>query len=142
MEYPEGWSIRENPSAGVIVAFGSPQESSSDTFVDNVNVSVSDFSSKPDMTLNEVSDLWQKQVKEDLAGETLELLETKPDTLAGQDAKRLVYTYSRQEKDIKGMVVITLKNKKAYIVTYTAEEKSFNKFENAANTVATSLQVK
>lgn len=141
LQYPADWSIKENPAAGVIVAFGSPKESSSDTFVDNVNVSISDLSSKPDTTLNEVADLWQKQTEEDLSGGTFKLSEIKPATLADQDAKRMVYTYSLKGQDIKGMVVITLKDKKAYIVTYTAERTSYDKFENAANTIVSSLQV-
>lgn len=141
LQYPGDWSIKENPAAGVIVALGSPQESSSDTFVDNVNLSVSDFSSKPAMTLDQVSGLWQKQTEEDLATETFKLSQIKPDTLAGQDAKRLVFTYSLEGKDIKGVVVITLKDKKAYIVTYTAEKASYDKFEDAANTIISSLQV-
>lgn len=141
LQYPGDWSIKENPAAGVIVAFGSPKENSSDTFVDNVNLSVSDLSSKPDMTLDQVADLWQKQTEEDLATSTFKLSEIKPDTLAGQDAKRLVFTYSLQEKDIKGLVVIALKDKKAYIVTYTAEKASYDKFVNAANTIVSSLQV-
>lgn len=141
LQYPADWSIKENPSAGVIVAFGSPKESSSDTFVDNVNVLISDLSSKPEMTLDEVSNLWQKQTEEDLAAGAFKLSEIKPATLAGQDAKQLVFTYSLQGKDIKGMVVIALKDKKVYIVTYTAEKGSFDKFEDAANTIISSLQV-
>lgn len=142
VDYPEGWIVRENPSAGVIVAFGSPKESEADTFVDNVNVSTSDLSSKADITLDQVATLWQKQTEEDMAaGGTFKVLETKSDQLVGEDAKRLIYTYSKEGIDIKGMVVIALKDKKAYIVTYTAEEKSFDKFLNVANTIVSSLQV-
>lgn len=141
LQYPADWSIKENPAAGVIVAFGSPKESSSDTFVDNVNVSVADLSSKPDTTLNEVSDLWQKQTEADLPAGAFKLSEIKPAKLAEQDAKQMVYTYSKEGKDIKGMVVIALKDKKVYIVTYTAEKASYDNFEDAANTIVSSLQV-
>lgn len=142
LEYPEGWSVKENPAAGVVVAFGSPKESLNDTFVDNVNVSVSDLSSQPQLTLDEITDLWRKQTEGDLSAGTFRLLEIKPATLAGAEAKRLVYTYSLQGREIKGLVVIAQKGDKAYVITYSAEKTSYDKFVSAANTLVSSFQVK
>lgn len=140
LNYPSGWSKKENPATGVVVAFGSPKESSSDNFVDNVNVSTYDLSSKPNITVKQLADAWVADTKSDTP--SLNILGQTTATLAGQSAEQLVYTYSREGLDIKGMVAIIIVGAKAYIVTYTAEEGSYNKFVDGANTVAGSLQVK
>lgn len=142
LAYPEGWSVKENPAAGVVVAFGSPKESASDTFVDNVNVSVSDLSSQPALTLDAIVDLWRKQTEGDLPAGAFRLTEIKPTTLAGVAAKRLVYAYSLQGRELKGLVVIARKGDKAYVITYSAEKASYDKFVSAANTLVNSFQVK
>lgn len=139
LEYPEGWSIKESPAAGIIVAFGSPKESSNDKFVDNVNISNADLSSKPNVTLTQLADSWLKQTGSALS---FKLQDRKSTTLAGEAAEQLVYTFNNNGVDVKGIVTITMKNNMAYIVTYTAEQTSYDKFVSAANTIATSLQVK
>lgn len=141
LNYPANWSLKENPAATVVVAFGSPKESASDTFVDNVNLSVSDLSSKPNMTLDELTDLWQKQTSASMSSGNYKIVAIKPTQLAGQDAKQLVFTYSLQGKDLKGMAVLSMKDKKAYVITYTAESASYDKFENDANSIVSSLQL-
>lgn len=138
LEYPDGWSMKENPASGIIVAFRSPKENSSDKFVDNVNVSNADISSKPNMTLMQLTDSWLKQTE---SAPSFKLQDRKSTTLAGEAAEQIVYTFTSNGMDLKGMVVITMKNKMAYIITYTAEKTSYDKFENAANTIVSSLQV-
>lgn len=139
VEYPENWSIKENPAAGIVVAFGSPKESSSDTFVDNINISTSDISSQPNLTLAKLADSWLKQTE---SAPSFNLLDRKTTSMAGEEAEQLIYSFAKDGIDVKGMVVITMKNKKAYIVTYTAEAVSYDKFVDVANTISTSLQIK
>ncbi|MDP3973756.1 MAG: PsbP-related protein [Candidatus Daviesbacteria bacterium] len=138
LEYPEGWSMRENPAAGIVVAFGSPKESSDDKFVDNVNVSFTDLSSKGDLTLEQLTDAWLKETE---SAPDFNLLDRKSTSTAGEAAEQLVYSYNSKGMDTKGMVVITKKGEMAYIVTYTAEQTSYDNFVDAANTVVTSLRI-
>jgi len=126
LEYSAAWSIKENPAAGVVVAFGSPKESNDD-------------SSKPNMTSAQLTDSWIKQSE---SAPSFSLLDRKPTTLAGESADQLIYTISNQDKSLKGMVIIGVKNKTSYVITYTAEQSSFDKFLNAANALASSLKVK
>lgn len=137
LEYTDGWSMKENPASGVVVAFGSPKESSDDKFVDNINLSTTDLSSQP-MTLDKLTDTWLKQTQD--AAE-FKLVDRKSTLMAGGDAEQLVYTYTNQGVNIKGSVTIATKNNTAYIITYTAEETSYDKFIDSANTAVTSLKV-
>jgi len=139
LEYSAAWSIKENPAAGVVVAFGSPKESNDDQFVDNINLSTTDISSKPNMASAQLTDSWIKQSE---SAPSFSLLDRKPTTLAGESADQLIYTISNQDKSLKGMVIIGVKNKISYVITYTAEQSSFDKFLNAANALASSLKVK
>ncbi|MBI4059347.1 DcrB-related protein [Candidatus Microgenomates bacterium] len=141
LKYPEGWSMKENPAADIVVAFGSPKESSKDKFVDNINISIINLAPQPSLkTVKQAADQWIRQTT--VSYPSLKLLTRKPSTMTGQTAEELIYTISSQGFNLKGMVVITIKNKMAYIMTYSAESASFDKFVDAANTVTTSLQVK
>ena len=139
LEYPEDWSMKENPATGIVVAFGSPKESSDDKFVDNVNVSFTNLSSKDALTLDQLADAWLKETEN--SAPTFKLLDRQHTSVAGETAEQLVYSFSNKGMDMKGMVVITMKNKMAYIVTYSAEEGSYDKFVDAANTMVSSLKL-
>lgn len=126
LEYPASWSLKENPSATYIAAFFSPKESSSDNYTEFLGLKVVDTSSKPNVTLQELADLWENQTKK--AETTFVVIDRKSSTVAGESAKDIIYSGKFDNLEGKGMVRIVLKNSKTYIFQYNAEKNSYDKF--------------
>ncbi len=122
LEYPASWSLKENPTSGYIAVFSSPKEGGNN----DLGLKVVDISSKPTVTLQEIADLWENQTK--AAEPSFAVTDRKTTSLAGEDAKEIVYNFKTNQVSGKGMTKITLKNKKAYIFQYNAGEKSYDKF--------------
>lgn len=127
LEYPESWSLKENPAAGYVTGFFSPQESNSDNYKENLLVKIIDISTQPKITLQELADLWENQTKK-AEGTNFTVTDRTSSTLGGENAKDIVYIGKVDKIDLKGMVRITLKNGKAYIFQYNAEKPSYDKF--------------
>lgn len=127
LEYPSSWSLKENPSPSFVTGFFSPKESSSDNYQENMLVRVVSVSDQPKITLQEAADLWENQTKE-AEKDNFSVTERKSSTMAGEDAKDLFFDI--KDKDIigKGMVRITLRNKKGYIFQYNALKKDYDKY--------------
>lgn len=138
IDYPENWSVKENPGENVIVAFGSPKEGSNDKFVDNVNLTITDISSKPNLTLEQLTDMWLKQTG---SAPSFEMVSSKSISIGAEAAKQLIFSYNDKGMAIKGFVAITMKNNNAYIVTYSAETGSYDNFADTANAITSSLKI-
>ena len=138
LEYPSDWSLKENPAAGYIAGFISPKQSANDTFQENLGIKAVDTSSQPNITLQEIADTWENQTKK--SESTLAVVDRKSSTVSGESAKDIVYTFKNQGDSGKGMVRITLKNKKAYIFQYNALEKDYDKFLPTIETILSSVK--
>lgn len=126
LEYPANWSLKENPAPSYIAGFFSPKEDASDTYDESVGVKAIDTSSKPDLTLQEVVDTWENQTKK--SETSFVVTDRKSATIAEENAKDIFYTFQDKGIDGKGFVRIALKNNTAYIFTYNAAQKSYDKF--------------
>ncbi|MDR9894378.1 DUF1795 domain-containing protein [Aetokthonos hydrillicola Thurmond2011] len=62
--------------------------------------------------------------------------------LAGQPGHEVVYSGKQQQDNIKRKAVWLLKNNKAYIVTYTAQEDQYDDFLRTAQDMIDSLEVR
>lgn len=139
LEYPESWSLKESSSAVYIATFLSPKESSSDNFSEFLGIKVVDTTSKPNITLQEVADLWENQTKSASTSEAFVVADRKSSTLSGEEAKDIEYTAKIDDINAKGMVRIVLKNNKAYIFQYNAEATSYDKYLPDIETILASV---
>ena len=134
IDHPQNWSIQEEDgffNPGII--FFSPQENDKDNFREKVKISVEKLSIH--LSLKEYT---EQAIKEIERGNSI--IEQPQNTiLANREGRKIIY----QEKDsvIKRMQVWTIKNKKAYIATYTAEADKFNKFLKQADKIIQSLNI-
>ena len=62
----------------------------------------------------------------------MRILSEESTTLSGLKAEKLTYSGSQGGFKLKWMQVYTIKNNRAYILTYTAQEASFNKYKEYA----------
>ncbi len=133
VKYPSDWSQMEKSGA---IFFKSPLEPG-DKFDENVNVMIQDLSSQPSMTLEQYTDLTKGQLTQIKATGII----LKDVTFAAQKAKEIVYSAPMQGFNLKFKQVWFIKNKKAYLVTYTAEMSTFSKYEKTAGEIMNSFKL-
>lgn len=135
---PDSQWTRKDGSGDTLTTFLAPKEGQADRFVENIVLAVTDFSSKPNITLREAMDLWISQNTEDVPD--LKVTERIIVTYGGKDGEQITYTATQEDFYLKGRVVVILYNHKAYIIHYIAEEKSFDKYLSSMTNVLQSLK--
>jgi len=122
IKYPADWAKQEQVM-GAVVAFFAPTEGPSDIFQDNVNIIVQDLSAQP-MTLDEYTELSLGQIEQFITDPSI--LDSSAVTLADIPGHKIVYTGKQGQYDLKWMQVWTVKNDKAYVISYTAEVSRYS----------------
>lgn len=139
IKFPDDWEMKERVEGSVVV-FGSPLETSMDTFQENVNVSIQDLSGMP-MTLEQYTDAAIGQLKEVFHNVTV--VSSTPAKLAGRPAHQIVYVAADPKTaNLKIMHVWFVEGDKAYTVTYTAMESKYDEYLGIANKMIRSFKVK
>ena len=105
-------------------------------FRNNLNVIVQDLSQSP-MSLEDYHNLTLQQIEQALGKNAV--TGDKDTKIGGVNAKELVYIISKDISkgnflDLKIKQVYLIKNNKAYLITYTAKLKDFEKYLKSANT--------
>ena len=120
------------------VAFVAPRENVSDIFQENVNIIVEDLSDQP-MTLDEYTELSVQQLEQSVTD--LNILDSSPFTLTDIPGHKVVYTGKQGQYDLKWMQVWTVKNDKAYVISYTAETDTYSAFLGTAQEMIDSFEI-
>ena len=134
MEYPSDFTTKTMGSATV---FSSPSQDKVFAFSPSVNVVSVDLGSSP----SDLDQFYQKS-KDALERSlgTVKFIEDAKDKLAKADAYRLVYTSRQKKADFKFHQILCIRNKKAYVVTYTALQDQYDKFFKTAQAMIKSFQ--
>ena len=138
IQYPKNWQRQdiENPITTEVVIFSSPKQDKQDKFQENLTISVRKFSG----TLEESQELFKSNVQNNLPG--AEIIKYDKATLGSNRGKKLVFTGDDGEKRLKNLLVWTLKDGKAYIITYTAAIDEYDNFLQIANSMIESFEIK
>lgn len=139
MEYPATWKAAEG-AAGAIVAFLSPLESKEDFFRENVNVLAEDLSAHPTLTVDGYTGLGIAKLPMYITD--FKLIGTRRHTLSGLPAQIIEYTGRQGVFQIHILQAMTIADKKAYVVTFTAEEANYERYLPAAKRIIDSLAIK
>jgi len=121
---PTGWATQKGSNI-VVVTFMSPQEGAADAFRENINVVVEKLPRQ--MTTEE----YAKECRRAMTAALVDL-ETVSDTaqdLNGQASRRYVSTYRTGAANIKSLVYVTAKGKRAYVITCSALPETFGDYE-------------
>ena len=137
IKYPAEWTKQEQVM-GAVVVFLAPTEGPSDIFQENVNIIVQDLSAQP-MTLDEYTELGLGQIEQFITDANI--LDSTTATLAGIPGGRLVYTGKQGQYDLKWMQVWTIKNDKAYVISYTAEIGRYSAFLETVEEMIDSFEI-
>lgn len=134
VQYPNDWTkeIRGNS-----VIFLSPFNGSGDRFKENVNIMLQDLSQQQ-ITLEQYTDITKESVIANLGKQAIVSLEDA--TIQGMAAKKFVYNMDMNGNNLRIKQYWFIKNKMAYLFTYTAELAKYSEYEATANKIAESFK--
>jgi hypothetical protein len=132
IQYPAVWQKGESNQTSqdnvinTIVAFRAPKDRISDTIAENVIIGVENLPPEENISLAaystlQIADLTQFSTDFDLEQST-------PIVLAGSPAQKIVFSETVQQIPIKTMQVWTIKDNKAYIITFAGEAAKYSDY--------------
>ncbi len=135
--YPDYWDFKEN-FQGADVVFIAPLTNIYDSFSENLNVIIQDFGNEK-WNLDKYTAYSIHQIT--AFSDNGIVLESKPITLSNQEGHHLLYIYKNGSIIIKSKAVYTIENNKAYLITYTAEEKEYDNYIDDINKMIESFRI-
>ncbi len=132
ISYPSSWEIHKDQKLEFIV--NSPLEGD-DNFVENFNVMKQDLTGQ-DIDLNKFSKISEDQVRANLSPTAI--VESKRE----KDHHTLMFKGLIQGRHLKWKQHFYILNQQAYILTYTAEEKNYDKYSDIASSIFNSFKLK
>ncbi|MFX4263706.1 ankyrin repeat domain-containing protein [Pelotomaculum propionicicum] len=121
IQYPEKLFKKERNNT---VKFYFNQENSSDVYSDNIEI-IGELVNDKQTTLDEYVDSGLALSKKYSDFNVVELSETK---LAGTPAKKIIITSKEGELSLKYLTICTIKDNRAYRITYTAETDKYPEY--------------
>ena len=136
LTYPKGWIKSENVP-GALVAFGVPEEKANLDMVENVMVVVQKL--PPEVpTLEKYTTMYEAQRKKDPVG--TQTIVSKETMLGGLPAQLIVCLSKKGGLDVEFLQVWTVKDNKAYLLTYGAVRDKYANFLKEAEGIIASLK--
>ncbi len=137
IQYPKEWTVHEKAEGVGVVAFRSPPKGSMDVFQENLNIVVQDLGGRsiPLMQFNEMAINQLRQMYSNV-----EILESGPMILSGKAGHKVEYIV-RAELRLKILQVWTIKNYKAYIMTFSADADHYQDYSATAWDMINSFEI-
>ncbi|OIO19608.1 MAG: hypothetical protein CO029_04675 [Candidatus Magasanikbacteria bacterium CG_4_9_14_0_2_um_filter_41_10] len=136
--YPADWKQEKQPSGNGVVFLA---KAGSSGLQDNVGFTKQDLSAFPPVTLDQYTGIIKDDTMKRL--KNANILSTEKTTLGGMEAGVMTYTAEYPDKSDKPMKIrntYVLKDKNAYILTYTATEDTFDTYLDAAKEIEASFE--
>ena len=133
--YPSDWEFKED-IMGSLVTFLSPQENEKDLFRENINITLEDLS-EYQIDLKQYNELSIQQLKQFITN--IEILSNTTYDGLDQDAYQITFTGKQGQLDLKWKSIIFLKDKKAYIITYSADIEHYDEYLSYFEEIVNSL---
>jgi|LSQX01.1.fsa_nt_gb serine/threonine-protein kinase len=134
IQYPNDW---EKEIRGNSIIFLSPLEGERDRFKENVNFMLQDLSQQP-LTLEQYTDITEESVIANLGKQSIFSL--KDVTIQGIAAKEFIYNMNMNGNNLRIKQYWFIKNKTAYLFTYTAKPLRYDDYELIANKIIESFK--
>ncbi|CAM1362363.1 hypothetical protein TPENAI_20401 [Tenacibaculum litopenaei] len=134
VSYPVSLSLTEEGDEGTVFVLRTSKEDENDSFVENINLvtvnignlNFDSLTSKAIIDIDKIADI----------------IENRRIKMKGSECLRVIFQLSEQGKRIKVIQHFYVKEEKAYVLTFTSEERNFNKFFDKANSVLMSFRLK
>lgn len=139
IEYPSFWKLDSSGVAGTAVFISSNLERSSDYFKENLNVMIQDLHDQ-DIDLEAYRLISESQIETGFEG-AIFLQSELVDSPRGERYE-LEYTVRINDRDMHITSYCYIVNGKAYLITFTAEETSFETFSKIRLLMLNSFKLK
>src|SRR5918996_2351226 len=146
MQYPAVWGAFELKSSPLdrfpgssIASFIAPSENATDTFREKALLSIQDFGSAGNMTLARYTNGSLNAYRN--ISDSVTILESNATDLAGLPAHRIVFTEEMQNQQFKKAQVWTVKDNKAYVITYSAQATKYDDYLPSIEIMINSLKI-
>lgn len=141
INYPASWTQQDQKSTYNITLFKSPPESETDDFAENVNVVVE---KAPNLNLNKYYTLAMSMMndpKNPYPLQDFKILKTGDKTVNKMPAKYLIYSHNYAGKGLEVKTYIFYKNNNGYVLTCTATNESFPKYEATFDQIVSTFKI-
>ena len=141
LKYPKDWSIEEleDPITGEIAVLLAPAEDGFDLFQEKIYISVDELPAEIN-SLDLYSQIMLKKIQSQLAPNTI-IYEGDIDNLDGNKARSLTYLRQEGTKSLQQMEIFTVKENRAYLFTYIAEDIKYQEFLKITKKILGSLEI-
>jgi hypothetical protein len=129
LKYPGDWELNETGLMGTSFIFLSKQENESDLFRENVNLLIQDLAGM-NVNLDQFIEITEEQVNTLM--EEGKLIESARVNEKNAEYQRMQYSGKQGPYNLMFFQYIWVIDTKAYILTFTSEQDSFEKYKNAA----------
>ena len=135
IEYPTTWELNQSGQMGMSFILLSPLKLQGDQFRENVNLVIQDLSGY-DMDLTDFINLSENQIKSMITEATFLTSERKG------DFHEISYTGTMDIYKLQFFQRCWLIDRKAYILTFTAEQEQYDNYHAIAQQIFASFKVK
>lgn len=140
IRYPLTWTLDNSGRMGMALQILSALSSPEDKFSDNVNLVIQDLSGQPVKTLDQYTQISEKQIKTMLTDS--EILSSEQFNRDGQEFQKIQYTAKQGIFKLKFQQYYIIKNEKAYVLTFTCIADEFEKYHQIGEKIMDSFRIK
>ncbi|MEM6398935.1 MAG: protein kinase [Cyanobacteria bacterium P01_D01_bin.116] len=139
IKYPQKWqkSVTPDRITGNLAKFMPPM-ADTDTYPENINLIVRDLPENR-QELKQFTNSYIDDIKQ--AYPDAEIIQQGKTQLNNQPAYEIIYTTNDSENNIQRLQIWTLKNNKAYVITYTANINKYSQYLDIAQTMIDSFEI-
>ncbi|MFN6471541.1 MAG: protein kinase domain-containing protein [Nostoc sp. SerVER01] len=141
IKYPPTWSLKEigqnNTNTTDVAKFLSPKKNVDKSYQNDLTIEIQDL--KQPISLDEYTNSRVNEITQFLADAKIE--QSRLTQLANRPAHEVVYSGKEDKYTVKRKAIWTLRNNKAYIITYAAEESQYDDLLKTAEQMIDSLEI-
>ncbi len=136
IDYPKSWTVDQSGKLGTVIIFSSRLDSQTDDFAENVNLIVQDVS-ELDLTLNKFVEITMKQIQTMLPNGAI----VSNERVRGKrpEFQRMIFTSTLENRKLKFEQYTWVRDKKAYVLTFSSEESQYDKHRKTAQKILNSF---
>jgi hypothetical protein len=136
IKYPADWTADKTGQMGATFFLFSPADSESDAFRENINLLEQDLSAY-NLDLNGFAALSEKQITTMV--KDANVIESKRVKSKGNEFHKMIYSGEQSDMLLTFEQYYWVKNKKAYILTFTCTQENFERFKKTGEEIMASF---
>jgi len=137
IEYPKSWTLDTSGLVGSELFVLSPLENDSDKFRENVSVIIQNLAGQ-NIDLDKYKEISEKQLTD--LGADIKVLESSTVKAAKGDFYSIRYAMNRNNFKLIVTSNCYIKNEKAYLITFTSESSTYERYKNVGQRILDSFQ--